>query len=96
MPKTRRRASNAFSRGLEGFKVERLGLRVAALVLVQDGQVVHGVERGRVVVPEHALAGLEGFEVERLGLVVAALVLVQDGQVVRRGERGRRPRKSIQ
>ena len=34
---------------------ERLGLVVANLAIVQDGQVVHGAERGRVVVSEHTL-----------------------------------------
>ena len=63
---------------------ERLGLGVAALVLVQPGQVVERGAHVGVVGPQRLLADGEAALVERLGLGVAALGPVQPGQVVER------------
>ena len=59
--------------GLERALVERLGLAIAALGLIQLRQIVHACERIGMLLAEHPLAGLERALVERLGLAIAAL-----------------------
>ena len=59
----------------EGALVERLGLRVAPLVVVERRQVVEAGGGVGVVGPQRFLADGEGALVERLGLRVAALVV---------------------
>ena len=76
---------SAFSPIAQRALVERLGVGVAALGLVQRGQVV---ERGGdigVIGAERLLADRESALVERLGVGVAALGLVQHGQIVEHG-----------
>ena len=67
--------------------IERLGLAVAALALVEHRQVVEAGERVGMALAQHLAAELQRLLVERLGLAVAALALVQPGQVVEAGER---------
>ena len=45
---------------LQRLLVERLGLAVAALALVEDGQVVEAVERVGVALAQHLAAQLQG------------------------------------
>ena len=75
MPSTR---SRAVERALE----KRLGLAIAALGLIQRGQIVHAGKRIGMLLAEHPLAGLQRAPVERLGLAVAALGLIQARQIV--------------
>ena len=58
---------------LQGLRVERLGLAVAALALVEHGQVVEADEGVGMVLAQHLAAELQGLLEERLGLAVAAL-----------------------
>ena len=68
----------------QGALVQRLGLGVAALALVQKGEVVErGADRG-VVGAERLLGDRQGALVQRLGLGGAALAVVQHGEVVER------------
>ena len=62
--------------------VKRLGPRVVALGMVQQGQIVqaHGIIG--VVLPKGLLVDLQGLLVQRLGPRVVALVAVQFGQIV--------------
>ena len=75
---------SAFSRIARVALVERLGLGVAALGLVQLGQVVERLCDIGVVGAQRLLVDRQRALIERLGLGVAALVLVQQGQVVER------------
>ena len=70
--------------------MQRFRLVVAALPFVEEAQVGHGRQRGRVTVAVDALAGLKGFDGQRLRLVVPALVVVQDREVAQGIERGDR------
>ena len=64
--------------------VERLGLGVAALVLVQLRQIVQAVATSGMVGTERLLVDRQRALVERLGLGVAALVAVEHSQIVQR------------
>ena len=68
--------------GLQCAAQEWFGVAVAALGLVQDGQVVDAAEGTGVLGPQHPLAGLQCVAEERLGLAVAALDAIKLGQVV--------------
>ena len=72
----------------DGALVERLGLRVAAGVPVEQGQVVERGGEVWVLGAERLLADRDSALVERLGLRVAAGVLVEIGQVVEPGGEG--------
>ena len=67
---------------LQGAPVERLGLAVAALEVVQKRQIVDAGERLGMLLAERALAGLQSALQERLGLAIAALSLVQKRQII--------------
>ncbi len=62
--------------------VERLGFGVAALGVVQRGEIVEAGGDVRMIGPERLLPDRQGSPLERLGLGVAALGLVQIGEVV--------------
>jgi dihydroneopterin aldolase len=49
---------------LQRFAIERLRLHVAALVLVQKGQVVEAGQRVRVAGPEHLASPLQRFALD--------------------------------
>ena len=63
--------------GLQRALIERLGLAIAALGLIQRRQIVHACKRIGMLLAEHPLAGLERALIERLGLAIAALGLIQ-------------------
>ena len=58
---------------LQGLLIERLGLAIAPLALVELGQVVHAGEGIGVLLAEHLAAELQGLVIERLGLAIAPL-----------------------
>ena len=62
--------------------IERLGLGVPALGLVEQGQVVEALGHVRVLGPEGLLEDRQRPLIKRLGLGVPALGLVEQGQVV--------------
>ena len=73
--------------GLERALIERLGLAVAALGLIQQRQIVDACERVGMLLAEHPLSGLERALQERLGLAVAALGLIERRQIVHASKR---------
>ncbi len=68
--------------GLERAPIERLGFGVAALVLIERGQIVHNRQRTAVLLAQHPLTSLERAPIERPGFGVAALVLKEQGEIV--------------
>src|SRR5215831_5780033 len=74
---------------LQRFPIERLRLAVAALGVVEKGQVVEAGQRVRMAEPEHLAPRLQRFPIERLRLAVAALGVVETGQVVEAGQGSR-------
>jgi hypothetical protein len=54
--------------------VERLSLRVLALLPIDVGQIHHGSQRVGMLGTQHAALDLQGLAVERLSLRVLALV----------------------
>src|SRR5437660_722870 len=78
----------------QGSLVERLGLAVLALVMVERRQVVEALCDIGVLWLEHFLSNGQGSLVERLGLGVLALVFVEHRQVSKTTAQGRMLRKS--
>jgi hypothetical protein len=62
--------------------VERLGLGVAALLVVEQGQVVEAGGDSGMIGPQRLLVDCQRALVERLGLGVATLRAIELGQVV--------------
>ena len=58
---------------LESLLKERLGLAIAPLARVENGQVVEAFEGVGVAFAQHLAAELEGLLIERLGLAIAPL-----------------------
>ncbi len=69
-------APDAFA-DLERLQVQRLRLVVAALILLEDREAVHGAQRARMLLAQDAFLDLQRLQIQRLRLFVAALILVQ-------------------
>src|SRR5215831_9558749 len=62
--------------------MERLGLQVAALGIIEGGEIVHALKRVGMLLAEHPLTGFQRALIERLGVRVAALGLIEGGEIV--------------
>src|SRR5215510_734059 len=69
---------------LKGFAIEQLRLAVAALGVVERGQVVEALKRVRMARPEHLARRLQRFSKEWLRLRVEALQATREVQRLQR------------
>src|SRR5215831_11899508 len=73
---------------LQGLGKECLSLSILALAKIQQGQVIHRIERVRMIVPRRQPAqGVQGVRIKHFRLSILTLISVQVGQVSRALER---------